>query len=105
MLMFFTNQHSLTLVERQVYTSGKSTYTTVSGLTGAIYLRTLNEELSALNGIQWGQAFSGVVDSALDIRTGDRLTIDGALYLVKGLANNNRGTALDFKKLLLTKPL
>lgn len=102
--MYFTNQHALTLCERQVYTSGKSTFTAVAGVTGAIYMRTLNEEQAAVNGIQWGQAYSGVVENSLDIQVGDRITVDTKVYIVKGVADNARGTICDYKKVLLTKP-
>ncbi len=105
-LLYFTNEHSLTLAERQVYSGSpsKSVFTTVSGLAGKVYLRTLNEEQTAVNGLQWGQGFSIVYETALDIRVGDRLTIDGIVYVVKGTLTNSRGRILDYSKALLTKP-
>lgn len=105
-ILYFTNEHALTLVQRQVYSGSpsKSALTTVSGATGSIYMRTLNEEQAALNGLQWGQAFSGVIDTSIDVQTGDRITVDAVVYLVKGVLTNDRGRLLDFKKILLTKP-
>ena len=104
MILYFTNAHQLTLVERQVYTLGKSAFTTVSGVSGQVYMRTLNEEQTALNGLQWGQGFSMIYPTTLDIRIGDRVTVDSVVYVVKGVLTNARGTILDFGKALLTKP-
>ncbi len=104
-ILYFTNEHAMTLVERQVYSGSpsKSTFTTVTGASGAIYMRVLNEEQAAMNGIQWGQAYSGVMDTSIDVIIGDRITVDSVKYIVKGVANHVHGRPLDYKKVILTK--
>ncbi len=104
-ILYFTNEHALTLVERQVYSGSpsKSAFATVNGASGAIYMRVLNEEQAAINGIQWGQAHSGVMDTSIDVQIGDRITVDSVKYIVKGVANNIKGRPLDYKKVILTK--
>ncbi len=94
-ILYFTNEHALTLVERQVYAGSppKSAFTTVTGASGAIYMRVLNEE----------QAHSGVMDTSIDVQIGDRITVDSVKYIVKGVANNIKGRPLDYKKVILTK--
>jgi hypothetical protein len=102
-MLHIANQKSLTKVERQVYTSGKSTFTDV-GIASTVYLRTMNDEQTALNGLQFGQGFICICDVTLDIRFGDRVTIEGATYVVKGVAKHDRGSYCDYMRLMLTKP-
>ena len=103
-MLYFTSQNAITKVERQVYTGSKSTYTTVSAFTPTGYLRPMSEEQASLNGMQWGQAFQLITESGVDIRKGDRITTGGVVYLVRGVADHNRGGVTAYKKYTLTFP-
>lgn len=72
--------------------------------TATCYIRPLSEEQSALNGLQWGQGYQVITETSVDIRVGDRVTIDSVLYVIKGMANHNRGGSLAYKKYLATLP-
>lgn len=101
-MLIFTNQFTITKIERQVYTGSKSTYTD-TGTTATGYLRTMTEEQSAINGLQWGQGFNLIVESDVDIRAGDRVTINSTTYTIRGVADHTRGTPTDYKRAVMTK--
>jgi hypothetical protein len=105
-MLLFTNQNAITAIKRQVYTGNKSTFTSVGTATG--YLRPLTEEQSSLNGIQFGQGYQLVTEVGVDIRTGDKLTINSIDYTVRGVADHSRGGTMfsltAHKKYLLTAP-
>lgn len=102
-MLYFTNQKSISKVERQVYVGNLSSMTTTSVVTTG-YLRPLTEEQSAVNGIQYGNGFSLIVEASVDIREGDRLTIDTVIYTTRGTVNHDRGGITAYKKCLLLKP-
>lgn len=78
---------------------GGSPTATVKG-----YLRPLDEEQSALNGIeQFGTGFKLLTESGADIEVTDKLVIDSETYLVKGKKSINRG-AISYDSFLLTLP-
>lgn len=87
---------------RQTYTGNKSAYASVGTATG--YLRPLNEQQSNFAGVQYGLGFSLIVETSVDIREGDKVTISGVTYLVRGMVNHDRGGATAYKRCLLTKP-
>lgn len=99
-MLYFTKQNIITLLQRPTYTSGKSAFATISGNYSG-YLRPLSEEISAVNGIQWGQGFQLITESGVDIRTGDRVTISSTVYTIRGAADHNRGGFTAYKKFLL----
>lgn len=77
---------------------------TTTGVTATGYLRPLNDEQSSANGIQWGQGYSLIVETSIDIREGDRVTVDSVVYTVRGMVNHDRGGITAYKKCLLLKP-
>lgn len=101
-MLYFTTNNTISAIKRQSYTGGKSSYSSVGSGTG--YLRPLSEEQAQANQMQWGQAFSLIVECAVDIREGDRVVVDSVEYAVKGVANHNRGGLTAYKKCLLTLP-
>lgn len=105
-MLLFTTQNAITAIKRQVYTGNKSTYTSVGTATG--YLRPLTEEQSSLNGIQFGQGYQLITEAGVDIRTGDKVTINSIDYTVRGVADHTRGAILfaltAHKKYLLVAP-
>jgi hypothetical protein len=103
-MLFFTKNNAITLIQRQVYTGNKSTLTTVGVTTNRGYLRPLSAEQASANGMQYGQAYELITEVGIDIQTGDKLTIDGGAYTVRGVANHNRGGLTAYKKYLLTNP-
>ncbi len=103
-MRYFTNQNTITAVQRQVYTGNKSTFTTVAGFTPTGYLRPLSAEQASLNGMQYGQAYELITESGVDIRVGDKLTISSTTYTVRGVADHNRGGLTAYKKYLVVNP-
>lgn len=103
-MLYFTGQNAITLIERQVYTGAKSTYTSTGVTTATGYLRPLSEEQSSLNGFQYGTGFQLITEVGVDINVGDRLTIGGAVYTVRGKAVHNRGGITAYTKYLVTSP-
>lgn len=102
-MKYFTDNCTISSIKRQVYTGSKST-PTETGTTGTGYLRPLNEEQAALNGVQYGQAFSLIIECDVDIQESDIITVDTVIYTVVGMANHNRGGYTAYKKCLLTLP-
>lgn len=100
-MLFFTNQKTISAISRQSYTAGVSSYSSVG--TGTGYLRPLNEQESNFSGFQYGHAFSLIVETSLDIREGDKVTISSINYLVRGVVNHDRGGITAYKRCLLTK--
>lgn len=103
MTLPFFNNNAVTQVQRQVYTGNKSTYTT-TGTTCRGYLRPLSAEQASMNGMQYGQAYELITEVGIDIQVGDKLTVDGGIYTVRGVANHNRGGITAHKKYILTDP-
>lgn len=101
--MNYFNTKTVTALKRQVYTGSKSTYTSV-GSSFNVYLRPLNEEASATNGTQYGYAFNIITPVTVDIKEGDRVTIDSIDYTVRGVVSHDRGGVLSYKRALITKP-
>ena len=99
----FTNQKTITAIKRQTYVGDKSSFASVG--TATAYLRPLNEEQSSNNGVQFGLGFSLIFEVDVDIREGDKVTIDSVEYTVRGIVNHDRGSALvQYKRAVITKP-
>lgn len=101
-MRYFTNNNPITAIKRQVYTGNKSTYTSVGTATG--YLRPLSAEQSAVNGMQYGQGYQLITETGVDIRVGDKVTIGGSDYTVRGLADHSRGGITAHKAYILVAP-
>lgn len=100
----FTNQHTISQVKRLTYsgTPSKGVMSVVlNNLTG--YLRPLSEEQSAINGMQWGQGYTLIMETTSGVLVGDVITISSIDYTVRGLADHNRGGATAYFKYLLVK--
>jgi hypothetical protein len=97
----FTTQKTISAINRQVYVGDKSSYSSVG--TATCYLRPLNEEQSASNGVQFGLGFSIIVECDVDIREGDKVTIDAVDYTIRGVVNHDRGIRTSYKKALALK--
>lgn len=102
-MLYFTNNNAVTQIQRQVYTGNKSTFT-ATGTTCRAYLRPLSMEEASINGMQYGKSYQLITEVGIDIQIGDRLTIDGADYTVRGVANHNRGGITAHKKYILADP-
>lgn len=100
-MQYFTQNNTISAIKRQSYSGGKSTYSTVGSGTG--YLRPLSEEQASANGLQFGLAFNLLVETDVDIRETDRVTVDSEEYTVKGVANHNRGGYTAYKRCLIIK--
>ena len=98
----FTNQKTISAIKRMVYTGNKSIFSSVGTATG--YLRPLTEESSSVNGIQFGFGFNLIVEIDVDIREGDKVTIDSVEYTVSGVADHDRGGVTAYKRILMTRP-
>ena len=88
-------------IKRTTYVGDKSSFVTASTVKG--YLRPLSAEEASLNGFQHGQAFMIQVPSAVDLRKGDRVTIESKDYTVEGVANHDR-FSLAHRRALITLP-
>lgn len=97
----FTGQKSISAIKRQTYTGDKSAYASVG--TGTGYLRPLNEAQSSVNNVQYGLGFSLILESGVDIREADILTIDSVDYTVQGIVDHDRGAAR-YRRCILIKP-
>lgn len=101
-MRYFTGQKTISAIKRQTYTGDKSSFASVGTATG--YLRPLTEEQSSTNGLQYGNGFSLIVETSVDIQEMDKVTIDSVDYLVRGVVNHDRGGILAYKRAVLTKP-
>ena len=100
----FNSQRAVSSVSRITgYVSGLSQSTTITSITSC-YLRPLSEVESSNNGFQYGTAFNAIFETGTDIRQQDKITIDGTVYTVKGVANHNRGYNTQYVKALIFKP-
>jgi hypothetical protein len=99
----FTTQKSITTIKRQTYSGEKSSFASVG--TATAYLRPLDLEQSTNNRVQFGLGFSLIFEVDVDIREGDKVTIDSVEYTVRGVVNHNRGSArIQYKKAIITLP-
>lgn len=101
--MNYFNNKTVSATKRQVYTGNKSVLTAV-GSSYTAYLRPLSEEASASNSLQYGYGFNLITEIGVDIREGDRITIDSIDYTVRGVVAHDRGGILAYKRALITKP-
>lgn len=101
-MRYFTGQKTISAIKRQTYVGDKSSFASVGTATG--YLRPLTEEQASLNGLQYGNGFSLIVETSVDIREMDKVTIESIDYLVRGVVNHDRGGITAYKRCLLTKP-
>lgn len=101
-MRYFTKQRSITAIKRLAYTGSKATTSSVGTAEG--YLRPLTADESSLNGVQFGQGYQLIVETSVDIRPQDRVTIDSVDYLVRGVANHDRGGFTAYKACLVTLP-
>ena len=101
----FTSHNQVSSIKRLIYSGSPSLGTlTDTGNACTGYLRPLSEEQAAVNGLQWGIGYTLIVEVGIDIQVGDQLTIDGAIYTVRGRADHTRGFRAAYIKLLLVKP-
>ena len=98
----YTSQNSVTAIKRQIYVGNISSYTSVG--TAVCYLRPLSEVESSGNGYQYGTAYNAIFEVDVDVREMDRITINSIEYLVKGVANHNRGGYTKYKRALVVLP-
>jgi len=101
-MLTFTTEKTITAIKRQVYTGNKSAFVTVG--TATAYLRPLNEQQSAENGVQFGLGFSLIFECDVDIRQADKVTIESVEYTVAGVVNHDRGNLTRYKRAVLLKP-
>jgi hypothetical protein len=99
----FTGQKSISAITRQTYSGSpsKSSYASVG--TATCYLRPLTEEQASMNGMQFGTGFTAIFETSVDVREGDKLTIDTVVYTVRGVVNHDRGVNTAYKRCLLMK--
>lgn len=57
-----------------------------------------------MNGFQYGQAYSAIFETSVDVREADKLTIGGIDYTVRGVVSHDRGGQTAYKRCVLTKP-
>jgi hypothetical protein len=100
-MRFFTGQKTISAISRQTYSGGKSSFSSVG--TGTGYLRPLNEQESSFASVQFGLAFSLIVETGVDIQETDKVTIDSITYVVRGVVNHDRGGLLAYRKALIIK--
>lgn len=96
----FTGQKSISSIDRLTYTGSKSEFSSVAKNV-TCYLRPLTEEQASMNGFQYGTGFSAIFEVSIDVREGDRVTIEGEVYTVRGVVNHNRGINTQYKRALL----
>lgn len=101
-MRYFTEQKTISAIKRLTYTGSKATSSSVGTAVG--YLRPLAADQSSVNGVQFGQAFQLIVETSVDIRVQDKVTIDSVDYLVRGVANHDRGGPTAYKACLVTLP-
>lgn len=101
-MLYFTGQKTVSAISRQSYTDGVSAFASVGSCTG--YFRPLSEQESNFSNIQYGLAFSLITETSVDIKQGDKVTVDSVVYLVRGIVNHDRGGITAYKKALLIKP-
>lgn len=91
-------------VYRLTQAGSKSSYGGTPVATVKGYLRPLDAEQSALNGIeQFGKGFQLFTEAGADIQVTDKAVISSETYLVKGKKTINRG-AIGYDTYLLTLP-
>ena len=100
-----------TITTSGIYTIHKFTSNGVFNITALAkpiittgYLRPMNEEQSAVNGVQFGLGFMLIVECDVDVQQGDRLEIEGVNYTVRGVVNHDRGNLTRYKRCAMTKP-
>lgn len=98
----FTGQKTISAIKRLVYVGDKSSYSSVGSATG--YLRPLNEVENSNAGFQYGNGFSLIIETDVDIREADKITIDSVEYTIKGVVNHDRGGITAYKRCLMVKP-
>ena len=101
----FTDQDTISDISRMTYTAGstRGVYASVSGTTTGC-LTPLSEESAAANGIQYGYGFKLIMEVNQDVREGDRITVNGTIYNVRGIAKFTHGANTQYLRVVLTKP-
>ena len=102
-MKYFTAQHLVSSVTRQLYVGNISSYTAIA-MTVQCSLRPLSETEASNNGFQYGTAYNALFEPSADIRINDKITIETIEYTVKGVAHFNNGNFLDYKRALIVKP-
>ena len=77
---------------------------TTVGTTATGYLRPLDDQALAVNGLQWGTGFTLITEVGVDIRQGDIITINSQDYTVRGRADHARGNTTPYQRYLIVKP-
>jgi hypothetical protein len=102
-MRYFTSQNIISAISRQSYTNGKSAFASVG--TGTGYIKPLSEQEASFSGVQYGHGFTLIVETDVDIKEGDKITVDSINYMVRGVVNHNRGGITAYKRCLLTKDM
>jgi hypothetical protein len=102
-MQVFTSEKQNITVNRMVYTSGSTRG--IYAFTGTTMgcLVPLSEESSSLNGIQYGFGFKLIMEVNQDVREGDKVTVDGTIYNVRGTALHNRGFNAQYLRCILMR--
>lgn len=78
-----------------------SSFSVIGSVKG--YLKPLSEADSSINGLQYGKGFVFVTSSNSDIKTGDKLEIEGEEYNVQALSNKNQNIgSIRSKRIILS---
>jgi len=99
----FTGEKSIATITRQSYTGGISTYNLTPYSNISFYMRPLTEEQSTMNGYQFGTGFSGIFETNIDVREGDKINTATATYMVRGVVKHDRGFNTAYTRCLLLK--
>jgi hypothetical protein len=92
-------------IARTSTVSGKQVYASAS--TGSrCRIEPASDYVAAVNEAQYGQAFKVFFDRSVDVRTNDKLTIDGVVYEVRGVKDMlGRASSLSHKEVLAIRNL
>lgn len=103
-MLYFTTQKAVSLITRITGYVGNLSQSSAITTVTSCYLRPLSEVESSNNGFQYGHAFNAIFEPDADVIENDKITIEGTVYTVKGVALHDRGTFTQYKKALIFKP-
>jgi len=103
-MKYFTDQKSVSLITRITGYVGNLSQSSAITTVTSCYLRPLSEVESSNNGFQFGTAFNAIFEPEDDVRELDKITIEGVVYTVKGVALHDRGIFTQYLKALIFKP-
>lgn len=96
--------HNIEIITRLTYPTGETKNATWLEVNNNVpcHLRTMSEQQAQVNSYQWGRAFTLQLADTVDIQTGDKVTIAGVSYNVRGVGSF--GGSFPYKKVILTLP-